>query len=185
MVDYLNPQLYWRIDKKEQSFPVLLKWWTEQNPQGRHLWPGMIVKGPTELTNQIAVTRAQPGTTGHVIFKATSVVNSTNGVDAALAEAYTVPALIPTTPWLGTNTPAATELSLKRKRYEVKLAWKPLDDARWWLVQQQLGSNWTTEILPGSETNYVIKATNSAALPEHVYISAVNRLGNIGGYAAK
>ncbi|MGZ4964222.1 MAG: glycoside hydrolase family 10 protein, partial [Limisphaerales bacterium] len=186
LVDYLNPQLYWRIDKKEQSFPVLLKWWTEQNPQGRHLWPGMSVRGDaTELTNQIAVTRSQPGSTGHVIFHALNITKSTNGVDTALAETYAAPALIPASPWLSTNTPIATKLSVKRKRNELKLAWKPLDDARWWLVQQKLGSNWTTEILPGSETNYVIKATNSAALPEHVYISAVNRLGNIGDYVAK
>ena len=28
-VDYLSPQLYWRIDPPDQSFPVLLKWWRE------------------------------------------------------------------------------------------------------------------------------------------------------------
>jgi len=185
MVDYLNPQLYWRIDKKEQSYPVLLKWWTEQNPQGRHLWPGMIVKDATELTNEIAVTRGQPGATGHVIFKATSVTQSTKGVDTAIAETYAIPALIPASPWMGTNTPPTTELSLKRKGHELKLAWKPVDDARWWLLQEKLGTNWISQILPGSETNYVIKATNSAALPEHVYLSPVNRFGNIGDYAAK
>ncbi|MDB6058948.1 MAG: hypothetical protein JWO95_2792, partial [Verrucomicrobiales bacterium] len=91
MVDYLNPQLYWKIDAKAQSYPVLLKWWTEQNPQGRHLWPGMIVKDATELTNQIAITRAQLGATGHVIFKATSVVNSKKGIDTAVAETYASP----------------------------------------------------------------------------------------------
>jgi uncharacterized lipoprotein YddW (UPF0748 family) len=32
-VDYLAPQLYWSIDAKQQSFPALLRWWTEQNTQ--------------------------------------------------------------------------------------------------------------------------------------------------------
>jgi len=26
---------------KEQSFPALLNWWVQQNPKGRHLWPGL------------------------------------------------------------------------------------------------------------------------------------------------
>lgn len=184
-LDYINPQLYWKIDAKAQSYPVLLKWWTEQNPQGRHLWPGMIVKDATELTNQIAVTRAQPGATGHVIFKATSVVNSTKGIDTAVAEAYASPALIPVTPWLGTNAPMATELKLKRKRSELRVSWKPIDDARWWVVQENFGTNWTTEILPGGQTNLTIKAAKAEELPQNVYVSAVSRLGNIGPYAAQ
>src|SRR5262249_3700619 len=40
-VDYLAPQLYWPIEPPDQSFPVLLKWWTEQNPKGRHVWAGL------------------------------------------------------------------------------------------------------------------------------------------------
>jgi len=37
-VDYFAPQLYWPIDFPNQSFPVLLKWWTEQNTKERNLW---------------------------------------------------------------------------------------------------------------------------------------------------
>ncbi len=32
-VDYCSPQLYWGIQPPAQSFPVLLKWWSEQNLQ--------------------------------------------------------------------------------------------------------------------------------------------------------
>src|SRR5204862_4855074 len=42
-VDYFVPQLYWSIEAKEQSYSVLLKWWTEQNPKQRHIWPGKAV----------------------------------------------------------------------------------------------------------------------------------------------
>jgi uncharacterized lipoprotein YddW (UPF0748 family) len=185
-IDYVNPQLYWKIDAKAQSFPVLLKWWTEQNPQGRHVWPGMSVRyDAKELTNQINATRAQDGATGHVIFHAVSVTKSKKGIDTALAETYASPALVPASPWLSTNAPAATDLTVKRKRHEVKVAWKPVEDARWWLLQQRVGSNWVSEVLPGVQTNYVIKATNSAELPERVYVSPVSRLGNVGPYAVK
>jgi uncharacterized lipoprotein YddW (UPF0748 family) len=40
-VDYFTPQLYWPIDRKAQSFPVLLNWWLSQNPHARHIWPGL------------------------------------------------------------------------------------------------------------------------------------------------
>ena len=40
-LDYFAPQLYWAVEPPEQSFPALLNWWTQQNPKGRHLWPGL------------------------------------------------------------------------------------------------------------------------------------------------
>ena len=39
-LDYLTPQLYWKIDSAGQSYPVLLEWWYEHNARDRHLWPG-------------------------------------------------------------------------------------------------------------------------------------------------
>lgn len=38
-VDYLAPQLYWRIEPKKQSFPLLLQWWRGQ--ETRPVWPGI------------------------------------------------------------------------------------------------------------------------------------------------
>src|SRR6202011_3059158 len=39
-LDYFTSQLYWPIAQVPQSYPVLLKWWVEQNTAGRNLWPG-------------------------------------------------------------------------------------------------------------------------------------------------
>ena len=59
-VDYVTPQLYWPVDQKAQSFPVLLNWWAEQNSRHRLLCPGMKVEGwkgvndeARELTNEV------------------------------------------------------------------------------------------------------------------------------------
>ncbi len=38
-VDYLAPQLYWRIDS-DQSFTALMRWWVSINPS-RPVWPGI------------------------------------------------------------------------------------------------------------------------------------------------
>src|ERR1043166_288889 len=68
--DYLAPPLYWAIDSREQSFPALLKWWSEQNPTGRHLLAGLDstkANGkwpPQEIVDQIRYTRRQAGAEG-------------------------------------------------------------------------------------------------------------------------
>ncbi len=41
-LDYLTPQLYWKVESEGQSYPKLLAWWAEQNVRGRHLWPGVF-----------------------------------------------------------------------------------------------------------------------------------------------
>ncbi|HKP70153.1 MAG TPA: family 10 glycosylhydrolase, partial [Pyrinomonadaceae bacterium] len=64
-VDYLTPQLYWETARKGLSFPVLLKWWEEQNAVKRFVWPGIaayqIGSTPTftsgEIASQIERTR--------------------------------------------------------------------------------------------------------------------------------
>ena len=32
-LDYISPQLYWPVDQREQSYPVLLQWWSEAKHQ--------------------------------------------------------------------------------------------------------------------------------------------------------
>ena len=42
-LDYLAPQIYWPIQPAEQSYPVLMQWWLQQNVKGRHVWPGLAL----------------------------------------------------------------------------------------------------------------------------------------------
>lgn len=111
-VDYLMPQLYWPIDSKKQSFPVLLEWWHEQNLQDRHLWPGMRLKCSTELVNQIEVTRkSQDCRSGMCLFSVTSLLRKSKGHASALIEGpWSEKALIPPSPWKRKTTPPPPEL---------------------------------------------------------------------------
>ena len=44
-VDFLAPQLYWKIDPPAQSYPTLLDWWIspEVNSLGRHVYAANAV----------------------------------------------------------------------------------------------------------------------------------------------
>lgn len=121
-VDYYTPQLYWPIKQTPQAYPVLLKWWAENNPAGRHFWPGNFTgrTNPSdgnwpaqEVVDQINLTRTQKGATGNVHFSMKSLMQNFNGVATALKSGpYATPALIPPSPWLGDRKPGLPEVTV-------------------------------------------------------------------------
>ena len=105
-VDYFTPQLYWPIDRKPQSFPVLLNWWLGQNLHARHIWPGLYTGkyDASEIEFQIKTARGMDGASGHIHFSTKSLlkgdVRRGRGHAAHLrSRVYTAPAIVPASPW--------------------------------------------------------------------------------------
>jgi uncharacterized lipoprotein YddW (UPF0748 family) len=187
-VDYMAPQLYWPASQKAQSFPVLLKWWAGQNVQHRILCPGIktgdwpaINQPSRELTLQIQLTRKQPGADGNILWHSKPLLQNKGGVaDALVTNLYATPALVPACPWLSKEAPAQPTVSAHETRRELKLNWKAGAGEVWrWVLQKKNGQGWTTEILPGDQSEEVMRAGAHTALPEVVVVSAVNRYGNL------
>lgn len=175
-VDYLAPQLYWRIDAHEQSFPVLLKWWADQNPMHRHLWPGIELRPTDEVVRQMALLRKQPSP-GAFLWHAKVIMENRDGVSDALeTRIYNHPALVPSFPWLGTTPPPSPLVTAHWSSKEVKVKWKTANEPWQWVVQEKFNDQWVTEILPGNQKERVLK---TFPLPKYVYVSAVDRVGNI------
>jgi uncharacterized lipoprotein YddW (UPF0748 family) len=187
-VDYFTPQLYWPIAQTEQSYPVLLRWWVEQNTHGRHIWPGnftsRIVTGAqplwraAEVIDQIESTRRQPGATGNVHFSMRALMTDPDGLATRLRmESYAAPALPPATPWLGSGTPGAP--AARREIFgaggSLRLAFEPGagNAPMWWIVRLRTADGWSTEILPGWRRD-VHPVAGSA---EWASVTAVDRLG--------
>ncbi len=187
-VDYLTPQLYWSIEKPEQSYPVLLDWWNEQNLASRHLWPGnytsrVIAQNntiwePEEILSQIAVTRGVPGAEGNVHFSMKALMSHPTGMGRALADqAYATQALVPDTPWLNSVPPAQPsaiwdDLS---GRHRLLLVPGSGTDPRLWVVKTRYRSGWQTRIVPGW-----IRALDlgvNGEEPARVVVTAVSGLG--------
>jgi uncharacterized lipoprotein YddW (UPF0748 family) len=205
-VDYFTPQLYWSTDRPEQSYPVLLEWWAQQNLKGRHLWPGNYTgkvgfttasKWRTdEIIDQIRRTRAQPGATGNVHFNMKVFLDDPDSLDERLVrEVYTEQALVPASPWLGRGAPAAPRIAV---RNDSTSGFWVLDvapgsaapapaapdtagaRALWlWVVQARTGDGWTTRIIPATERLHVLGPRTGAA-PLDVRVAAVDRVGNAG-----
>jgi hypothetical protein len=179
-VDYLAPQLYWSISAREQSFPVLLRWWVEQNSSGRHVWPGFCQT--TEVAEQVALVRQLCPVPGEIFWHARSVMQNSNGVASVFGRrAYLVSALVPGMPWLSRDVPVAPVVGGARSRGKLKVSWRAGNgggSARW-VVQCRYGSRWTVEVVGGQVMSMVFNGEGS--LPDVVAVRAVNRFGGFSG----
>ncbi|HEX5727421.1 MAG TPA: family 10 glycosylhydrolase [Longimicrobiaceae bacterium] len=189
-MDYFTPQLYWPIAQTAQSYPVLLRWWVDENRRGRHLWPGNFTSRTAlgdppfwpaeEVQGQVYVTRGQPGATGNIHFSARIFrMNPDSLVEMLRAGAYREPALIPASPWLGRDPPGRPVVSLVRDTAGLTVTMEPTRGVSptWWVIRARRGAAWSTEIVPGWRRSHPLRAGEV----EEVVVSGVDRNGNEGG----
>ena len=194
-IDYWTPQLYWPTRKMPQSYPVLLGWWVKENTHHRNVWPGLFTSkikeeaDALENFSQIMITRGMvPEGPGNVHFSMKALQRNYGGIsDILLDGPYAKPALIPPSPWLDDQAPAAPMVELGLKDGNVHLNWlhEEISDVNKWVIYLQRGDNWTYQILsPESEAlvlPYVIRSEDGMTAPEvldMVAVTAIDRLGN-------
>jgi len=205
-VDYFAPQLYWSIAAKEQSFPVLLDWWDDQNPKKRHIWPGIDttkMRGrdgavafttqtsvrtnssrtrtswqPQEIISQIALAQKQPVSAGHIHWNMRSLLRSTELQTALEHGPYAEPALVPACKWLDATAPAKPQLKIAALgSSSVKLAWEGNSTEATRLWVLQLKQNGRwTTRILSRETHSQIL---DDGLAEAISLSALDRVGNL------
>ncbi len=191
-LDYLTPQLYWASDPPGQSFPVLLKWWVDQNEKGRHIWPGHSVgrsyvtdRGWSldEIPRQIYTTRAQPGADGNVFFSMKTFVKNKKNLADRIAQVYASPALVPETPWLDGETPATPKVGNpgKSKGVAISLKIKPGDksEVSHWVIQTRYGLKWDLQIVSASERTIQVDRVSADVPCDLIAIRAVGRTGKM------
>ncbi|MDB6123432.1 MAG: hypothetical protein JWQ71_2425 [Pedosphaera sp.] len=177
-LDYCTPQLYWAIQPPEQSYTALLKWWTEQNPKHRNIWPGIdtgkFKNKPEEIENQIKIARQLcSGTAGHVHWSFKSLMPSRGEMGNILESGlYSEPAIIPASPWLANKAPGKPKLTVAK---EGKVTWQgsASDKISVWVLQTKSGDKWQTTVLPGATSSHTVPDSLDA-----VALTAVNRFGS-------
>lgn len=180
-LDYLAPQLYWRISPGKQSFTTLLGWWRQQG--SRPVWPGIAsarIGGPedgrpaSEITNQIDASRRTGNNwNGHIHWSAKSLVKNQGGIATRLANTYTQPAAIPPMPWVSSKAPAAPGVSAAVQGNRTVVRWQSDRSTAKIAIQAKTGGSWrTVQIVPsGSQSTSVPKA-------DAIAITALDRFGN-------
>jgi uncharacterized lipoprotein YddW (UPF0748 family) len=182
-VDYLAPQLYWAIASPGQSYPALLDWWMSQNTLGRGLWPGLAAYrvqdgsasqlATDEIFNQITITRAKGGNTGHILYNTTSTLKraSAGPVAASIAPLYAQHALVPAAAWLDATVPGAPTIAVNGR--SVQLTPGTGQSPRWWYVRARTAGAWKSLVAFGTQRSVALDAE-----PDWVIVNAVNQAGN-------
>jgi uncharacterized lipoprotein YddW (UPF0748 family) len=115
-LDYINPQLYWPFNDRNNPFDKLMDWWSN-NTYNRHLYIGQApyrilerrasgYKKPDEIPNEIRYLRNNPRIQGSVFFSSASLITNPLGVTDSLQDNfYKYPALPPVMLWLDSIAP--------------------------------------------------------------------------------
>jgi uncharacterized lipoprotein YddW (UPF0748 family) len=182
-LDYFSPQLYWKIEQTQQSYPVLLNWWLEQNTKNRNIFTGIYTSrvgrwDANEIVYQIKTTRGFSKESGNIHFSMKSLMENKGGITDLLAkDVYAQPALIPSFGWLNNTLPGKPELKINRniKSGKIQFYWQPVSkqQIQLWVLQIQKGSDWNTVILPGIQNYYELDENQI----ETFAIASVTRYG--------
>jgi uncharacterized lipoprotein YddW (UPF0748 family) len=178
-VDYFVPQLYWAIEPPAQSFPVLLKWWASENKKSRLLYPGLDSTKvprrwqPSEIQNQIALTRQSNRAQGHVHWNMKSLMRNPDFAKTLAEITYAEPALAPVLPGAGSR-PAQPRAIVTGPDHDRRLVWSPdgAQKTKTWVVQTRRSGKWTTTMLPAGKSSHKLAPDVDA-----VALTAVSRAG--------
>ncbi len=190
-IDYFSPQLYWPINRMQQSFPVLLGWWQGENKMGRHLWPGISVGGDTsarnvnEIMSQIMISRGMlPQSQGVIHWSIGQVYRNAPMAKALLAGPYKSQALVPASPWLDATVPEMPLVQLETIGDSVRVSWTHSNaaDVFKWVVYYEHG-NVRQHLILNKADRYAtlpksIKLGNQNAAIQKISVTAVDRMGN-------
>ncbi len=189
-VDYLAPQLYWRI-KSDQSFPDLMRWWSAINPS-RPVWPGIASarinskedpgRPASEIDAQIDLSRRLARqSAGQLFWSWRSIGQNAGGIQRYLARRYTSYAVPPAMPWSGTVQPPRPAAHARNNGSTISLAWTPQDaSARKWVIQAGNGNKWRTVcVLPGGQRKVTLPA-NLIGAANRIAIRPISACGNSG-----
>ena len=192
-VDFLAPQLYWRISAAQQPYVDLLEWWASpiQNPLGRNVyasnnssnlldntWPA------SEIVNQVSETRNVVGASGNVFYSAKTIRDNTQSLRTLLkANLYAQPSLIPPHPWIDSVAPSqiTTTYTYSRVSGTHAFFWTHPDGVApaIYVTAALIGNNWTFQVHPSTKLNMVYAAKNSGNALRVFGVAAMDRSGNL------
>ncbi len=199
-VDYWAPQLYWKTSTIQQSFPVLLGWWKNENLKNRHFWPGISLErennelNTMEVINQIMIIRGMlPESPGNLCWSVGSIFDYQNLSDAIVKGPYKREALIPQTPWFKYSQLVSPEITVSKQTDKVNIYWthKNKENIFCWVVYFKYGNRWDYKILTSDQLSYELPLTSEYKLQNakneetvrkndltEVAVSAVDRISN-------
>jgi len=198
-VDYVAPQLYWKISAPKQPYADLLAWWLGENPQRRDVYVGNYASRiraeaapkpedeqkswqPYEIVNQVLRTR-QMQAGGNIHFSAVALVQNRRGLADALREGvYASPALVPPLWWSATGPlPPRLKPIVERSATELRLAATlPPDSTLLVWTRSSAGWRLSAHGRPGNNDAPIILDAARIDRADRLVVAAMDRFARIG-----
>lgn len=139
-IDYVTPQLYWEIGKKNTDYRVLVDWWAN-NTNGKNLYIGLYASGfvqynkikawqtPNELVRQLNYNKTNPKVQGAMFFSAKYFMQNLQGLNDVLKSSfYAKPALTPINASVkGEDSPQPKNLAMDDPKNRFLLTWDKVE----------------------------------------------------------
>lgn len=182
-VDYMAPQLYWRISPRKQSYPALLEWWREQGT--RPVWPGIAttrIQSPedpgrpaSEIINQINLSRkvGRQNYVGHLHWSVKGLMKNQGGINTALQKVYTQPVAVPPMPWISKAIPTQTDASASVSGTNATVRWTAPQGVSKVAIQARHSGTWRTIAIVPAGTRSI-----STTRAEAFAVTSLDRFGN-------
>lgn len=173
-VDYLAPQLYWRISPRKQSYTALLEWWRAQGT--RPVWPGIATtriqssedpgRPASEIINQIDLSRKiGKNHVGHLHWSVKGLIKNQGGICNALQKVYTQPVAVPPMPWISKSVPAQVDASASASGGNATIRWSPPKGVSKIAVQARQSGIWrTVAIVPAGSASVSLPRAEAFAI---------------------
>lgn len=139
LVDYVVPQLYWEIGKKNADYAQLVEWWT-QNSFNKNIYIGLYASGlilkteaawkkPNELVRQLRLNQQYKSVDGAVFYSAKPLLKNPQGIlDSLTTQFYSYKALPPINKNLKNSIATQPEhVRVIKDEKEVLLTWDSVE----------------------------------------------------------
>lgn len=132
-IDYIAPQLYWKIGHKLADYEVLVNWWNDQDLPGQLYVgqsiatlnePDLVDPTTTQLRRKMELVRDLPDVEGNIWWPGWSIASNVNNIADSLSTTYQNNlALIPPYTHLDDVAPAPVA-KFKARRWRKYLTWE-------------------------------------------------------------
>eukprot|EP00095_Tigriopus_kingsejongensis_P012403 maker-scaffold755_size101758-snap-gene-0.22 protein:Tk12403 transcript:maker-scaffold755_size101758-snap-gene-0.22-mRNA-1 annotation:"hypothetical protein CAPTEDRAFT_109895" len=168
-VDFLAPQLYWKIDPPAQSYPILLDWWLDEaNTMDRYVYAAngayRLENGwpVSEIMNQVALSRdngrRNKGSLGNIHYSAKFFRDNYDGIKDEFIKINPNPVSVPPMPWLGEGKTLPEALDVTMEGNEVVVNFRD-GSLRNWAIHRDLEGQWILlRTLPASQASFQLPA---------------------------
>ena len=172
-IDYMLPQLYWSVDHKTASYSKLIKWWADNSTNVNvYIGNGSYKINtdsdkkwniPTEIPNQIDLTRTYANIQGNAFFSAKSFVNTNKEVaNLLITNQYKYPAIplpVPSSVKIGNERPLINTFSKEGDSYQFSFKKTQTNQIRYLIVYS-------------AEHDTKLDSTDPSQIVEKVFIDA-------------